>query len=111
MELEKMKVGELLDSEEFKKELEIQIRNEQEHHDHMMREAFLRGLRLQRNPINSLIERGVFNSDDIREMYRLIICKALEGFSSSEREYIKRLCLVTYWRTVEKIKKKEKETG
>lgn len=107
--LKGMTVGQLLDSDDFKKELEVQIANEQEHYNKMSREAFQSGLRLQRAPIARLIEREVFNQEDIRAAYKLIIAKQLEGFSAAEREYIKQLCLMAYWRVVEKIKKAEKK--
>lgn len=48
--LKEMTLGELLDSKEFQEELQRQIDNEVEHHDKMMREAYGKGLRLQRNP-------------------------------------------------------------
>ena len=106
-ELEKMTVGQLLDSEEFKKELQTQITNESEHHDKMMREAFNRGLRLQRNPQERLRERGVFNVEDMTAAYKMIIAKSLQGYSAAEREYIKQVCWMAYWRVLEKMKKKE----
>ena len=106
----KMTVEQLLDSEEFRNELQVQITNEVEHHDRMMREAFTKGLRLQRNPINSLRERDVFNVEDMTAAYKLIIIKRLEGFSSAEREYIRRVCMMAYWRVLEKIKKQQKDT-
>jgi hypothetical protein len=109
MEEKKQTVGELLDSEEYKKELGMVIASEQEHYDHMMRDAFVKGMRLQRNPINSLREREVFNVEDMTAAYKLIILKRLDGFSSGEREYIKRVCLAAYWRVLEKRKKAEKE--
>lgn len=110
VDLSKMTVEQLLDSEEYRKELQVQITNEQEHHNRMMREAFMRGLRLQRNPINSLRERDVFNVEDMVAAYKQIIAKFLEGFSSAERDYIKRVCMMAYWRVVEKHKKQEKQT-
>lgn len=106
--LSKMTVADVLDSEEFRKELELQINNETEHHDKMMREAFTVKMRLQRAPIARLRERGVFNVDDMTAAYKLIIVKKLEGFSASEREYIKQVCMMAYWRVVERLKKKEK---
>jgi hypothetical protein len=51
----------------------------------------------------------VFNVEDMTAAYKLIILKRLDGFSSGEREYIKRVCLAAYWRVLEKRKKAEKE--
>lgn len=106
-ELKNMTVGQLLDSEEFRKELALQIQNECDEHDKMMRVAFTKKLRLQRNPINSLREREVFKVDDVTAAYKLILVKELKGFSSAEREYIKRVCMVAYYNTL--LKKKEQE--
>ena len=107
-DLKQMTVEQLLDSEEYRKELQVQITNETEHHDRMMREAFTKGLRLQRNPINRLRERDVFNVEDMVAAYKQIIAKYLEGFSSAERDYIRRVCMMAYWRVVERYRKQEK---
>lgn len=106
--LKEMTLGELLDSKEFQEELQRQIDNEVEHHDKMMSEAFNRGLRLQRNPQERLRERGVFNVEDMTAAYKMIIAKSLQGYSAAEREYIKQVCWMAYWRVLEKMKKKEK---
>ena len=106
--LKEMTLGELLDSKEFQEELQKQIDNEVEHHDKMMREAFNRGLRLQRNPQERLRERGVFNVEDMTAAYKMIIAKSLQGYPAAEREYIKQVCWMAYWRVLEKMKKKEK---
>ena len=107
-ELKEMTLGELLDSKEFQEELQRQIDNEVEHHDKMMREAFNRGLRLQRNPQERLRERGVFNVEDMTAAYKMIIAKSLQGYSATDREYIKQVCWMAYWRVLEKMNKKEK---
>ena len=106
-DLKEMTVEQLLDSEEFRKELQVQIDREQAHHDKMMREAFVKGLRLQRNPINRLMEREVFNAEDMTALYKMIIVKCLDGYSSTERDYIRKVCMMAYWRVVEKAKKGE----
>ena len=103
-DLKKMTVEQLLDSEEYRKELQVQITKEVEYHDRMMREAFMKGLRLQRNPINSLRDRDVFNVEDMVAAYKQVIAKCLEGFSSAERDYIRRVCMMAYWRVVEQHK-------
>ena len=105
--LKEMTVEQLIDSDEFIKELEVQITNECEHHDKLAREAFTKGLRLQRAPIARLRERKVFNQQDIREIYKRILCKVETDYSAAERTYIKQLCMVAYWRTVQKMKEAE----
>ena len=111
-DLKQMTVEQLLDSEEYRKELQVQITNETEHHDRMMREAFTKGQRLQRNPISSLREKNIFDVDNIIPAYKLILCKALGSmFSAAEREYIRRVCMMAYWRVVERYKKQEKQAN
>ena len=105
LDVQHMTIEQLLDSEQFERELIQQIEMEAGHHDKMAQQAFKAGLRLQRAPITRLREQGVFDAENIRDIYKRIICKTLVGFSAAEREYIKNLCMVAYWRTIEKAKK------
>ena len=104
LDLSMMSVEQLLDSKEFRKELEIQIEMENKHHTEMSYQAVGAGLRLQRAPIQRLIEREVFNAADIIELYKRIVCKQLKDFSAAEREYIKNICMMAYWRVIENNK-------
>ena len=108
LELKGMTIEQLLDSVTFERELIRQIELETEHHDQMARQAFQSGLRLQRAPIATLREKGIFDAENIRDIYKRIICKTLVGFSAAEREYIKNLCMMAYWRVVEAYKKQNK---
>lgn len=103
--LKGMTVGELLDSELFRRELQVQIDNEVKSHDHMAREAFSKGLRLQRSPHQRLRDREMFNVDDLTAAYKMIIAKQLTDYSAAEREYIKNVCMMAYWRVVQQLKK------
>lgn len=108
LQLDMMTVEQLLDSEQFKKELALQLDMEEKHHTEMSYQAVHAGLRLQRAPIQRLMEKGVFNVDDIIRMFKLITCKELNStFSAAEREYVKRLCMMAYWRVVEKNNKSQ----
>ena len=100
--LQTMTVEQLIDSEAFRTELALQIELEKKHHDEMAREAFVRGLRLQRAPIARLREREVFDVENIIDIYKRIVCKQLNGFSSAERDYIRRLCMMAYSRVIAK---------
>lgn len=100
-------VEKLLDSVEFEEELIRQVEMEAEHHDEMARQAFKFGLRLQRAPITTLREQGMFDAENIRDIYKRIVCKTLKGFSAAEREYVKQLCMMAYWRTIERLKRQE----
>lgn len=105
--LKNMTVRELLDGELFRKELQVQIDNEVASHDKMAREAFYLGMRLQRSPHQRLRDKGVFNVEDLVELYKMIICKQLEDYSSAERTYIKQVVMMAYWRVVETLQKKQ----
>ena len=102
LELKGMTVEQLLDSKQFKEELDIQIVMERKHHTEMSYKAVEAGLRLQRAPIQRLIDKGVFDVENIIKVYKLIICKQLgSDFSAAEREYIKNICMMAYWRVVD----------
>lgn len=104
LDLKQATIEQLLDSEVFEQELIKQIDMEARHHDEMARQAFKSGLRMQRAPITTLREQGLFDAENIRDIYKHIICKTLTGFSAAEREYIKNLCMMAYWRTIERLK-------
>jgi hypothetical protein len=105
LELKGMTVEQLLDSKQFRKELEVQIEMEQKHHTEMSYKAVEAGLRLQRAPIQRLLEKGVYDADHIIQAYKLIICKQLgSDFSAAEREHIKQICMMAYWRVVDSNK-------
>lgn len=106
-DLKTMTAEQLLDSEDFLKALQVKIDAEKDHHDRMMRVAFTKKLRLQRNPINRLMERGVFNANDIKDIYKLILVKQLQGFSSTEREYVKVLGNIVYGELVDRYKREQ----
>ena len=102
LELKGMSVEQLLDSKDFRKEVQLQLDMEEKHHTEMSYKAVGAGLRLQRAPIQRLMEKKVFNADDIIKAYKLIICKQLgSAFSAAEREYIKNICMMAYWRVVD----------
>lgn len=106
LELQGMTVEQLLDSKQFKEELDVQIKMERKHHTDLSYQAVEAGLRLQRAPIQRLIEKEVFDAENIIKAYKLIICKQLSNdFSSAERQYIKNICMMAYWRVVDRNKK------
>lgn len=106
LELQGMTVEQLLDSKQFKEELDVQIKMERKHHTDLSYQAVEAGLRLQRAPIQRLIEKEVFDVENIIKAYKLIICQQLSSdFSSAERLYIKNICMMAYWRVVDRNKK------
>ena len=102
LELKGMTVEQLLDSKQFREELDIQITMEKKHHTEMSYQAVEAGLRLQRAPIQRLMDKGVFDTENIIKAYKLIICKRLgSDFSAAEREFIRNVCMMAYWRVVD----------
>lgn len=107
MKLNDMTVKELIESADYRKELQWQIDMEQKHYDEMCLQAVEAHMRLKRAPIARLMERGVFDVVQMIELFKAIICKTLIGYSAAEREYIRLLCMMAYWRVVEQNKEKE----
>ena len=105
LDLKGMSVEQLIDSKEFREELDIQIAMEKKHHTEMSYQAVNAGLRLQRAPIQRLLDRDVLDADSIAELYKLMICKQLQDYSAAEREYIKNVCMMAYWRVVDTYKR------
>ena len=57
LELKGLTVEQLIDSKEFREELDVQITMEKKHHTEMSYQAVNAGLRLQRAPIQRLLDR------------------------------------------------------
>jgi len=105
LQLKGMTVEQLLDSKQFREELDVQLTMEKKHHTEMSYKAVEAGLRLQRAPIQRLMEKGVYDVDHIIKAYKLIICKQLgSDFSAAEREHIRQVCMMAYWRVVDSNK-------
>lgn len=102
--LEEMTVRELLMTDEFVRTLGEVIENERQ----SFREARLRAHRegkvLQRNPIDRLEERGVFNTEDMQSLYAMVVAKCLTGYSASERNYIELVGRQAYRVTIQKLR-------
>lgn len=102
--LEEMTVREVLMTDEFVKTLGEVIENEK----NSFRDARLRAhklqRRLQRNPIDRLEERGVFNTKDMQNLYALVLAKCLQGYSASERDYIYLVGRQAYQVTIQKLR-------
>lgn len=66
----------------------------------------IHGTELKRDPIKRLVEKGVYNPKALVALYVKILDKDLNTseYPSTLRTFIKRLCDVAFYRTVEQIK-------
>ena len=87
-ELNRMTAREVLDSEKYLEKMRSVMELESVRQRQAAMEARRQGMRISRTPLDSLRERGVWVPEQMVELYRAVICKALIGFSSSERTYI-----------------------
>ena len=76
MKLNEMTVRELVESVEFRKELQYQIDMENKHYEQMQEQAAGSGLRLKNAPIAKLKERGVFDVPNMVDLFERIICNS-----------------------------------
>lgn len=104
-ELNNLTVRDVLEMEEYRREMDVQLRLEENAHT----EALRRG-RLKRTPLDSLRERKVFNTDDMLRLVQAEIEKSLLGFSSMERQYIHNIGMVVFGRVLNRLMKDTEET-
>lgn len=102
--LEEMTVRELLMTDEFVRTLGEVIENERQSFREVRYKAYKEGRRLQRNPIDRLEERGVFNTEDMQSLYAMVVAKCLTGYSASERNYIELVGRQAYRVTIQKLR-------
>ena len=102
--LEEMTVRELLMTDEFVRTLGEVIENERQSFREVRYRAYKEGRRLQRNPIDRLEERGVFNTEDMQSLYAMVVAKCLTGYSASERNYIELVGRQAYRVTIQKLR-------
>ena len=102
--MEEMTVRELLMTDEFVRTLGEVIENERQSFREVRYKAYKEGRRLQRNPIDRLEERGVFNTEDMQSLYAMVVAKCLTGYSASERNYIELVGRQAYRVTIQKLR-------
>lgn len=99
MELEQMTFLDVLQLGEFEEELKKQLAMEYG----LYEEVSSKG-KLKRMAMDRLRERGLFNANDMTVAYYHIMHKEADGYSASERQYIKDVCAMAYQRTIKRIK-------
>ena len=95
-DLNKMTAREVLESEKFMEKMRSVMELEVFGQWKAAMEAVRLGTRICRTPLDSLRERGVWVPEQMVELYRAVACKALIGFSSSERRYIRLVGMEAY---------------
>ena len=95
-ELNRMTAREVLESEKYLEKMRSVMELEAVRQRQAAMEARRQGMRINRTPLDSLRERGVWVPEQMVELYRAVICKALTGFSSSERTYIMMVGMEAY---------------
>lgn len=106
--LKEMTVADVVDSQEFLDEMTKQVSRETETLKEWQRKAVAQRKRLQRSPIDSLMEREVFTGWKMVTLYRGVLNKALIGFSAAERKYITDVGTVVYAKVIRDIQERER---
>ena len=95
-EMNRMTAREVLESEKFMEKMRSVMELEVAGLRTAAMEARRMGARISRTPLDSLRDRGVWVPEQMVELYMAVICKALVGFSSSERRYIRLVGMEAY---------------
>ena len=98
-EIKKLKMRDVIAMPEFREEMARQVAIEEETHT-----CNIANMRMERTPLDSLRERGVFNAETLVQLYKAILDKSLLGFSSNERSYIDRMGLVCLGRVLARLR-------
>lgn len=83
-----MTVMELTETDVFRKHVRQLLENEMDSHQRAAERAVAMKMRLQRTPIDRMMEKGVMDEDRMIELFRAVLNKSLIGFSAEERAYI-----------------------
>ena len=105
MDLKEMKVADVLMTEEYAKEMKMEMEWRQDLQTRAIGKFGMTG----RTVLDRLRERGVYNPELMAKMYGLILQKRLDGFPRMERDYIEDIGRRAYVRTIEVLKRKEGE--
>lgn len=110
-ELKKMTVADVIGRDEFLEVMREQISLELGVREKAMQKARALKMRLQRNVIDSLLDKEVMDAETMRELYKAALCKSLVGFSSVERSYINTIGLLCYSKVIGKLKEGGEDGG
>lgn len=72
-------------------------------------EAITKGLRLQRTPLDCLMDAGMMEAEKMADLYGAVLDKSLIGFSSAERGYIYLIGTEAFNRLMVRLQEEEKK--
>ena len=104
MELKDLTFYDVLQLDIFREELADQLTREMATKE----KANTQG-KLRRMAMDSLMERNVFNVQNMTSMFYLIKHKQLKNCSANERQYINDVCMMAYQRTILRLKEESEE--
>ena len=107
MDLKEMKVRDVLQLEEFKRQLEDVMSGEVENQNKAAYDASKAGARLSRTPLDRLREKGAWDVESMTDYFANVLNKSLIGFGAGERQYIYLVGMEAFKRTITKLKEKE----
>ena len=107
--LKELTVREVITMPEFVKYMQEVVNSEKFHHKGAEMEAVKNGLRLQRTPYDSLMERDLLHGDRMVDLYGAALDKSLIGFSAAERGYIYLVGTQAFQRFMVKLQEEEKK--
>ena len=104
MDLKEMKVRDVLQLEEFKRQLEDVMSGEVANQNKAAYDASKAGARLSRTPLDRLREKGAWETDKMIDYFANVLNKSLIGFGAGERLYIHLVGMEAFKRTMAKLK-------
>ena len=105
MELKDLTFYDVLQLDIFRDELAEQLTREMM----AVEKANTKG-KLRRMAMDSLMEKNVFNVQNMTSMFYLIKHKELKNYSANERQYINDVCQMAYQRTILQLKEESEAT-
>ena len=108
-ELKRLTVADIIDRADFVQILGEQIGIELGTREKAMQEARAKKMRLQRNVLDSLIEKDVMKAETMRDVFRAELDKKLIGFSMQERNYIHAIGMLAFGKVLGKLKQEVKD--
>lgn len=108
--LKELTVREVITMPEFVKYMKEVIDGEKFNLKQAQLQAITKGMRLQRTPLDSLIESGNVEAEKMVDLYGAVLDKSLIGFSSAERGYIYLVGMQAFQRFMVRLQEEEKKT-
>lgn len=106
-ELKDLKVRDVLMMDEFRNQLSQVMDAEVDSQCRAASNAMAQGARLNRTPLDRLLERDVWHEDQMVDYFGSVLNKSLIGLSASERGYIYLVGMEAFRRTMKKLQEQE----